>query len=101
MLNDSFSCRSTFFCILRDKNGYTIINGTGNYYTEAQTREQTRTDIIVDYLGKQHVYQTIHMFFPLVYLPQYVVLTYFNIFFECFIVITEYFDIMFLGAITH
>ena len=45
MLNDSFSCRSTFFCILRDKNGYTIINGTGNYYIEAQTREQTRTDI--------------------------------------------------------
>ena len=36
MLNDSFSCRSTFFCILRDKNGYTIINGTGNYYIEAQ-----------------------------------------------------------------
>ena len=54
MLNDSFSCRSTF-CILRDKNGYTIINSTGNYYTEAQTREQTRTDIIVDYLGKQYV----------------------------------------------
>ena len=55
MLNDSFSCRSTFFCILRDKNGYTIINGTGNYYIEAQTRDQTRTDIIVDYLGKQYV----------------------------------------------
>lgn len=55
MLNYSFSCRSTFFCILRDKNGYTIINGTGNYYTEAQTREQTRADIIVDYLGKQYV----------------------------------------------
>lgn len=55
MLNDSFSCRSTFFCILRDKNGYTIINGTGNYYTEAQPREQTRSDIIVDYLGKQYV----------------------------------------------
>lgn len=70
MLNDSFSCRSTIFCILRDKNGYTIINGTGNYYIEAQTRDQTLTDIIVDYLGKQHVYQTIHMFFPLVYLPQ-------------------------------
>lgn len=35
MLNDSFSCRSTFFCILRDKNGYTIINGTGNYYIKA------------------------------------------------------------------
>lgn len=55
MLNDSFSCRSTFFCILRDKNGYTIINGTGNYYIEAQTRDQTQTDIIVDYLGKQYV----------------------------------------------
>ena len=27
-----------------------IINGTGNYYIEAQTRDQTRTDVIVDYL---------------------------------------------------
>ncbi|MBR1642133.1 MAG: AAA-like domain-containing protein, partial [Butyrivibrio sp.] len=26
-----------------------IINGTGNYYIEAQTRDQTRTDVIVDY----------------------------------------------------
>jgi hypothetical protein len=32
-----------------------IINGTGNYYIEAQTRDQTRTDIIIDYLGKQYV----------------------------------------------
>lgn len=32
-----------------------IINGTGNYYVEAQTRDQTRTDIVVDYLGKQYV----------------------------------------------
>lgn len=32
-----------------------IINGTGNYYIEAQTRTQTRTDVIVDYLGKQHI----------------------------------------------
>lgn len=32
-----------------------IINGVGNYYIEAQTRDQTRTDIIVDYLGKQYV----------------------------------------------
>ena len=32
-----------------------IINGTGNYYIEAQTRDQTRTDIIVDYLGKQYI----------------------------------------------
>lgn len=83
-----------FFCILRDKNGYTIINGTGNYYTEAHPREQTRTDIIVDYLGKQHVYQTIHMFFPLVYIPQYIVSTYFNIFFECFIVIVDVCDFL-------
>ena len=29
-----------------------IINGTGNYYIEAQTRNQTRTDIIVDYSGQ-------------------------------------------------
>lgn len=32
-----------------------IINGTGNYYIESQTRDQTRTDIIVDYLGHQYV----------------------------------------------
>ena len=32
-----------------------IINGTGNYYIEAQTRNQTRTDIVVDYLGRQYV----------------------------------------------
>ena len=31
-----------------------IINGTGNYYIEAQTRDQKRTDVIVDYLGKQY-----------------------------------------------
>ena len=32
-----------------------IINGTGNYYIEAQTRNQRRTDIIIDYLGRQYV----------------------------------------------
>ena len=32
-----------------------VINGTGNYYIEAQTRDQTRTDVIVDYLGQQYV----------------------------------------------
>lgn len=32
-----------------------IINGTGNYYIEAQTRDQKRTDIIVDYLGRQYI----------------------------------------------
>ena len=32
-----------------------IINGTGNYYIEAQTRDQKRTDVIVDYLGKQYI----------------------------------------------
>ena len=32
-----------------------IINGTGNYYVEAQTRNRERTDLIVDYLGKQYV----------------------------------------------
>ena len=32
-----------------------IINGTGNYYIEAQTREQSRTDVIVDYLGQQYI----------------------------------------------
>lgn len=32
-----------------------IINGVGNYYIEAQTRDQRRTDVIVDYLGKQYI----------------------------------------------
>lgn len=32
-----------------------IINGTGNYYIEAQTRDQKRTDIIIDYLGQQYI----------------------------------------------
>lgn len=32
-----------------------IINGVGNYYIEAQTRDQTRTDVVVDYLGRQYI----------------------------------------------
>lgn len=32
-----------------------IINGTGNYYIESQTRSMGRTDIIVDYRGEQFV----------------------------------------------
>ncbi len=32
-----------------------IINGVGNYYIEAQTRDSRRTDVIVDYLGQQYI----------------------------------------------
>ena len=32
-----------------------IINGVGNYYCEAQTRDLTRTDVVVDYRGQQFV----------------------------------------------
>jgi len=32
-----------------------IINGSGNYYVEARTRDYKRTDVIVDYMGKQFV----------------------------------------------
>lgn len=32
-----------------------IINGTGNYYIEAETRNMERTDVIVDYHGEQYV----------------------------------------------
>ena len=32
-----------------------IINDVGNYYIEAQTRDQRRTDLIVDYLRKQYI----------------------------------------------
>lgn len=32
-----------------------IINGVGNYYIEAETRDQQRTDVIVDYSGRQYI----------------------------------------------
>ena len=32
-----------------------IINGTGNYYIEAQTRDRSRTDMIIDYLGTRYI----------------------------------------------
>ena len=32
-----------------------IINGTGNYYLEARTRDARRTDVIVDYQGDQFI----------------------------------------------
>lgn len=32
-----------------------IINGVGNYYIEAQTRNARRTDVIVDYRGEQFI----------------------------------------------
>ena len=32
-----------------------IINGVGNYYVESRTRNQERTDLIVDYMGKRYV----------------------------------------------
>lgn len=32
-----------------------IINGRGNYYIEAQTRNQRRTDVVIDYMGRQNV----------------------------------------------
>lgn len=32
-----------------------IINGAGNYYIEAQTRDARRTDVIVDYCGEQFI----------------------------------------------
>lgn len=32
-----------------------IINGVGNYYIEAQTRDARRMDVIVDYLGEQFI----------------------------------------------
>ena len=32
-----------------------IINGTGNYYIEAQTRDRSRTDMIIDYTGQQFI----------------------------------------------
>ncbi|MCR5685660.1 MAG: AAA family ATPase [Lachnospiraceae bacterium] len=52
-LEDSFKekdGRELFLLYLRP-----IINGTGNYYIEAQTRDERRTDVIIDYLGQQYI----------------------------------------------
>lgn len=35
-----------------------IINGKGHYYVEARTRDQRRTDIIVEYNGRQYIIET-------------------------------------------
>jgi len=32
-----------------------VINGLGHFYVEAQTRDMTRTDLIIDYLGQQYI----------------------------------------------
>lgn len=32
-----------------------VINGTGNYYVETQTRDNRRMDLVIDYLGERHV----------------------------------------------
>ena len=42
-----------YFCINRGRRP--IINGVGNYYCEAATRDLTRTDVIIDYLGQQYI----------------------------------------------
>ena len=42
--------RQLFLLFLRP-----IINGTANYYIEARTRNQRRTDLIIDYLGEQFI----------------------------------------------
>lgn len=36
-----------------------IINGVGNYYVEARTRDMCRTDVVVDYRGQQYVVEMI------------------------------------------
>ncbi len=32
-----------------------LINGMGNYYIESRTRSRDRTDLIIDYMGKQYI----------------------------------------------
>lgn len=51
--NESFledAGRKYFMLFLRP-----IINGTGNCYVEAQTRNQERMDLVIDYLGEQSI----------------------------------------------
>lgn len=43
-------CRRLFMLYVKP-----IINGTGNYYIEAENRDGTRTDMIIDYHGEQFI----------------------------------------------
>lgn len=43
-------CRFLFITFIKP-----IINGIGNYYIEARTRDQRRMDIVIDYLGQQYI----------------------------------------------
>ena len=47
---DEAEGRRRFLLFLRP-----VINGTGNYYVEAQTRSNRRMDLVIDYLGERHV----------------------------------------------
>lgn len=58
--NEIFGSREQKFCENDGRRYFLlylkpIINGTGNYYIEAQTRNMRRTDIIVDYGGEQFI----------------------------------------------
>ena len=47
---DEAEGRRRFLLFLRP-----VINGTGNYYVETQTRNNKRMDLVIDYLGERHV----------------------------------------------
>ncbi|MBR2202500.1 MAG: hypothetical protein IJ894_17500 [Bacteroidales bacterium] len=58
--NDIYGDRGDKFCEDEGRRYFIlyvkpIINGTGNYYIEAQTRDLSRTDMIIDYLGTQYI----------------------------------------------
>ena len=58
--NDIFSAEDGSFVEKQGRKQFLlylrpIINGKGNYYVEAETRDETRTDVVVDYLGNQYV----------------------------------------------
>ncbi len=58
--NDIYGDRGDRFCEDEGRRYFMlyirpIINGTGNYYIEAQTRDMSRTDMIIDYLGTQYI----------------------------------------------
>lgn len=56
MFNCVKNVKGIVYCRLMETRLCNIfINGVGNYYCEAETRDLTRTDVIVDYHGQQFV----------------------------------------------
>jgi len=60
IFNDIYSDKDESFVVRHGRQFFLlylkqVINRIGNYYIEAETRNESRTDVVIDYLGHQYV----------------------------------------------